>query len=209
GDERRRRAQVDLLGRADPGRAGQPLQKAVRLNPNRPEGLYWLGTVYYDAGDYEHAIEKFETLLRNHGNYVNTTFNLGTAYARSGQKQKAIELYQEGLRTDPYYAKMHDYLGRCYLLDSTQQEGERLAKEHFEKASDYYLQQIARNPTDFELRVDRGKVLMLLNQREQAQDEFTKALEMNPENAQAKSLLERVRQSPDDTESERRGSSVE
>lgn len=191
---------VDLLLRQggahlknnNPGRAGLPLQKAVRLSPKRPEALYWLGSVYYDAGNYDLAIQQFERLLSQHGNYVNTIFNLGTAYAKAGQRQKAIELYQEGLRTDPYYAKMHDYLGRCYFLDSTRDDWQQLASECFEKAAQYYQQQSARNPTDLELLVDRAKVLLFLQRQSEAQDELRKVLELEPNNAQALKLLERM-----------------
>lgn len=171
---------------------GRALSKAIRLQPGRVEGYYWLGSIYFRTGDYSRAIEEFEKVVALQGNFVNTIFNLATSYAKNNEPEKAIQAYKKALQSAPYDPRIHDYLGRTYLRRADSPDHQQLAQDHFRKSSEYYLIHIQRNPTDSGLHLERGKVLILLDDLEGAKQEFQKALEIAPETREAKLFLQRL-----------------
>ncbi|MEI8630963.1 tetratricopeptide repeat protein [Vibrio sp. PP-XX7] len=65
----------------------------------------WKGAAYYNAGDYQQAINTLSSIEHP---TPKQQYNLVNAYAKHGDLQKAIDLYEQVLKTTPM-TEMHTY----------------------------------------------------------------------------------------------------
>ena len=60
-------------------------KRAIELEPRFAKAHLQLGNVYFDGGDYTHAVEEFATALRLDPGLWETRYKLSAAYRRTGQ----------------------------------------------------------------------------------------------------------------------------
>ena len=82
-------------------------------SPDSAVPFTWLGGVYYHMGDYDGAIENFNTAIRLQPNHATAHDGLGNVYNRRGDTDKAIEQYLIALKCEPG-AAVHSHLGVAY-----------------------------------------------------------------------------------------------
>ena len=111
------------------------------------------GIAYLGLAKYEEAISQFITALSYSDEFVDdfdfdTNYYLATAYFKSGQMEQAIGVYSAilGLRDDKeaYFLRGLSYLESDQLTE---------AKADFDKA-------LAKNSTDYDLRIEVAKALL-------------------------------------------------
>ncbi|MBO7302279.1 MAG: tetratricopeptide repeat protein [Bacteroidaceae bacterium] len=79
-----------------------------------------LGDSAYSQGDYDKAVNIYESVLADQGHSVELYYNLGNAYFRSNMLGKAILNYERALRLDPTDDDVKANLE--YALDKTKDE---------------------------------------------------------------------------------------
>ncbi len=77
------------------------MQKAVKENPNDPDGWILLGNAYFDADRHLEAIDAYKTALALDPHNANVWTDLGVMYRRSDQPEKAIEAFDSAIAADP------------------------------------------------------------------------------------------------------------
>jgi len=118
------------------------LQKLVGKNGDSPEVHYQIGLAHDFQGDYEEALESYETALELDESHSRSAFRLGHNLALRGQEEDALEYYQQCLSTGPATVGVLTNLGLLYE-DARQ----------FEKAVQCYEQILGADPTNERTRL--------------------------------------------------------
>ena len=81
--------------------AAAPYLDAVTKDPNDYDSLVKLGNLFYDAQQYQPAIQYYEKALTIHPENVDVRTDMGTAYWYAGNADKAVEEMQMSLKYRP------------------------------------------------------------------------------------------------------------
>lgn len=81
------------------------LEKAVQLNPESFDALFWLGVAYSLAQRWEEAASCFEQAKEIRPTFAPVWYNLGVVYWRMGQSSEAIDCFEATLQIDPNHDK--------------------------------------------------------------------------------------------------------
>jgi len=82
------------------------LNQVLTLNPDYPLALYFLGVIYHEKGEYERAIQMYETALKNFSedkkyDIADVYQNLGCSLWGVGKREEALEAWQTCLKYNP------------------------------------------------------------------------------------------------------------
>ncbi|OGH05796.1 MAG: hypothetical protein A2W22_01760 [Candidatus Levybacteria bacterium RBG_16_35_11] len=82
------------------------LNHVLALNPNYPLGLYFLGVVYHDKGEYEKAIHSYETALKHFPekdkkDIADVYQNLGCSLWEVRRREEALDAWKTCLKYNP------------------------------------------------------------------------------------------------------------
>ena len=99
---------------ADPKKATEYLNNAVKLKPDYVEAYNSRGLAYFNLGKYQLATEDYNKALRLKPDNAYAYYNRGSAYRHLGKHQLAIEDYNEALRLKPDYAHAYYNRGAAY-----------------------------------------------------------------------------------------------
>ncbi|MBC7251558.1 MAG: tetratricopeptide repeat protein, partial [Anaerolineae bacterium] len=89
-------------------------EQATSLSPNNAQLWDEWGLVYFVAGDYERAIEKYLHSLTLDTEFPQTYLSLGDAYMSTQQLDLAADAYEKALALDPNIPQAHSVLGYIY-----------------------------------------------------------------------------------------------
>ncbi|XP_049822779.1 tetratricopeptide repeat protein 14 homolog isoform X3 [Aethina tumida] len=97
--------------------AFQCLNKALNIDPKNVEGLVARGALYANSGNFQRAIEDFETALKLNPNHANarkymgeTLVALGRSYEDDNKIEEARKAYQSCLTIIPYHEEAQSSL---------------------------------------------------------------------------------------------------
>lgn len=192
----------DMLGVICHGRgnfvaAEHHFERALELNPAYTEAALNLAVTYNDRGKYELAREIYakikvapgtaiEPFAR--GKIANMHAEVGEAYADAGMLHEAIREYESATKLCPGFADLHVRLAVLHR----QLGDHQAAKLAYESA-------IAAREAYVPARIGLGITLLSLGDTDGAIAQWQRALELEPESAQAKlylRMLERTRTAP-------------
>jgi tetratricopeptide (TPR) repeat protein len=110
-------------------------EAAIKLSPELPDLHLGLGTVYWEAGDWDHAEAPLRRALDLSPSMLNASYELGDVYVQKRQWEPAIRFLHlaEGDRTLNYQV----------CLDLSKAEG---GLGHTQKAVDYLLPLAGQDP---------------------------------------------------------------
>ena len=86
---------------AVPGAPLEELQRAVERDPENPKLLTALGNAWYDAGDWNRAIDAYEKARRKAPEDPGLLSDLGAAYRNRGEFRRAVPLFERAQKNDP------------------------------------------------------------------------------------------------------------
>jgi predicted CXXCH cytochrome family protein len=124
-------------------------------------------------------------------------FELGDGYARAGKSDEAIRWYKEALRKKPEFRPATKQLAATLI-----------GKGEYKRATEVLRQAVTTPPADEALFTDLGNAYLRQRMLPQAQQALTRALEINPDQAEAQNLLGLVavqKNNPADAEARFRG----
>ncbi len=109
----------------DPGRADRivALETETRTNPANPESWIELGNLYFDADQYQKAIDAYRKSLDINPNNPNVWTDLGVMYRRNGNPQMAIESFDRAIELDPKHEVSRMNKGIVLLHDLQDTDG--------------------------------------------------------------------------------------
>ena len=76
-------------------------QKAVELDPQRPEFAHWQGVAFWASGHPEMERQSYSRSIEDDPEYLPSLMYLGHNYLESGNYTAALKYYQQALRKDP------------------------------------------------------------------------------------------------------------
>jgi len=142
--------------------------------------FYFASLAAIKAEKFEEAIQLNEVLMQlNYGatadDKVSVYLNQATAYKVTGDTVKMLETLQSGIEKFPEsnYALVIETFN--YYVNTGENE----------KAFEYISMAIEQNPNDAQFYVIKGTLLEELKRKQQAQTEYEKAIELQPENFDA------------------------
>ena len=87
---------------------------AYAMQPNNPEVVFSLASVYYDMKDFKMAEDKFREVIRIFPLCVDARYNLGLMYNQQRRFDEAKDMLQNAVFLDPEDTGAHFELGRSY-----------------------------------------------------------------------------------------------
>jgi len=69
--------------------------------PDNPLAYYGMGSVWYAAGNFAMAIDRYNIAIKLEPNFAEAYYWLGNAYFKAGKKEDAVRAWKECLKIDP------------------------------------------------------------------------------------------------------------
>ncbi len=160
----------------------EELERVVANNPKDFEAQYLLGQTYESLGDIDKAVDAYEKAVELKPDDSRALYNLAIVYKAKGKKNWAIATMKKAVRNDKSFVGARFMLAKMYF-----DEGE------FDEAELHYEKIVDINPYGFDMatvHTELGLVYLENDKKEQAITEWQNALEIDPDNDQAKELLE-------------------
>jgi len=89
-------------------------EKTLKLDPLSAGALVNLGTIYFNARNWQQAERYYRDALIADPEYALAHFDLANLYDERGERGKALDHYQNALRIAPHYADAHYNLALLY-----------------------------------------------------------------------------------------------
>ncbi len=160
--------------------AVEHLEKASELQPREAETHSNLGAAYNDAGQYANAIRALTKAVALRTDDAIAYGNLGAVYAKMGQFNYAIQYLERAVEFRPDYSRAHKNLGLVYKTQGRYQE----AIVHFGK-----VLELQRESVSATVYMDIGDTYCKLREYDKAIPYFKRAVQLNPNHADAHLLL--------------------
>jgi tetratricopeptide (TPR) repeat protein len=158
-------------------RAIAQYNKALKVSKDHLPSLYRLGVIYAKFKQYPQATVIWKHYLTATGGDPTAYANIGFCYELAGNFEEAQNSYESGIRRDPSNAPCRVNYGLMLAR-----------RGHFNQAMHEW--QVVLPPA--EVYYNLGSAYEAMDRKEQAKAEFHKALELDPQLADAKARLERL-----------------
>jgi tetratricopeptide (TPR) repeat protein len=161
--------------------------EASRLDPRRPDIWLDLADLAYDRGERAGALALYQRVLALEPSHTVALANAGKIHALHKDLARARELLEKALELRPGFASALSTLGGVFI-----EEGEL---ERAEAALLEALRSVAADDVATRLTIHGNLGILHVKRREhgRAAAEFEKVLELDPEDRQAREVLERLR----------------
>jgi tetratricopeptide (TPR) repeat protein/TolB-like protein len=154
-------------------------REAVRLNPAYPEALLQLGKVYYQQRQYDQAVSMLGRVPQNNPLAREANFYLGLSAYYQGDFQRAETAFGFVASRMPL-PEVYNNLGV-----TQSRRNEKTAAEYFQKASE-------TDPNDADYHFNLAVALYRSGDLAGTTRQLHQVLELRPDDAEAKSLLDSV-----------------
>lgn len=187
--------------------ACEAYQQALRLRPDFPEVACNLGNALKELGQIDEAIQSYEHALELRPTFAEAYFNLGNTYYSIGDGPKAVEAFQKALERRPDFAKAANNLGNTFRLmgQLEQAQAAYLAASRLKanypaalcnlaviaysqgkptEAMQALEELLAAYPSDLDVHINMGAVLIELSRLDDALSHYGRAIELSPDYAE-------------------------
>ncbi len=146
------------------------------------EALYKSAQTLVVQGDEENAIKALENLLESFPDHALAHNDLGVLCCNAGNADEALMRYEKAVQLAPANTTFKKNLADFYYV----------VQGRVEDALRIYLQVLEIDPHDTETLLAIGHISILLNASDEAKVFVKKALEIDPSNAAAMEMLQRL-----------------
>ena len=162
-------------------KAVKHLEKAYAIRPRHTETLVNLAVACSDAGQNDRAIELLDEAVRRRPGLAAIHVNLGAVYGRTDQYGMAIRHLSRARELQPDNPETYKNLGLIYKAQGRYPE----AIEQFEKV----IENFSAGRGDLQTHLNLGDTYYNMGQHEKAIPHYRKALQLNPNHANAHLLM--------------------
>ncbi len=156
------------------------LNRALEIRPEHATTYVNLGVAYIDVGQTANAIEALEKAVSLQPDDATAYGNLGAAYCDIRQFDNAMDCLKKALEIRPDFALAHANLGYVYRVRGQYPQ----AIAHLMRALGLHGQR-----ADVEIYLNIGDTYYKMGEREKAISYFQKAIQFDPNHANAHLLL--------------------
>ncbi len=207
-------AEVNLLAHKSQ-EAVKLIDRVIKMDDLNPRSYYLRGLIWLQMGDTIRGIQNFQQALKVDNDYFEANAQLGLLFADK-KNDLAIDYYENAIRSNPGNPTVYYSLGYFYQqtrrYEKAMQTYDRLIKKfpRFDKA--YYnkgyinlvfykkyleaindfTQAIKINPNYANAYYNRAYCKILLHQKENAEKDLKRCLEINPDHKLAKKKLKEL-----------------
>ena len=155
--------------------------KALRAEPHDAQILYNMGVVLSSLKRPADAAEKYNEALRWNPDFAPAHNNLGSLLANAQRLDEAVEHYRKAIALDPSYAQAQVNLAGLLAFQGKTDEAVGL-----------YEQAIKKTPDSLSARLNLARLLIQNHRSVEAETHLKKALEIDPNNADALKLMNEI-----------------
>jgi len=177
-----RTGEQDQKPKSDAERALAKYADLKKLAPNYVQVHFQEGTVHTKLEEWDKAIEDFEKYLALDPVYAPTYFKMGWCYVQKKEWAKAEGVYQKAVEWNPKLSEAYVNLGNVYFMQSK-----------FAEAENSYKKAVEQDDSNISAHRSLAAFYWNLRRYDLSLKEWEKILELNPEDTQAKSIIEQVR----------------
>jgi tetratricopeptide (TPR) repeat protein len=204
GAEHYKRGSLDL--------AQESFRRAVEIDPEQSRAYNNLGDIARDRGDRLRAMQLYEEALRHGQTTVDPLLSLAWLHANNGNARAAEQRLLEAIEMAPNHSKAYVNLGAIYLatgelplaranldqairLDPNDhiayayRARASVAEGRLDDAERDFARALRLHPNDLDYRIEYGDCLRTLGRRQEAIDQYRKALQSEPSNPRAQQGL--------------------
>lgn len=157
--------------------AGQ-LGQQLKDNPNDDDAQFNLGSVYYQGGRYQEALEPLQTIVRKHPDDTDAHYILGNTYHKLDRHKEAAEEFKQVARLEPKNSTAYYNLGNEYT---------HLGK--LKEAAESYQQAVNLEPKNAPTRLNLALIYLRLQDDQRALEECRQAVSLSPNYGEARYVL--------------------
>lgn len=161
----------EAIEQYEEARKSAPPQVQDRLRMN-------IALAYYKANDLPRAASEFEALHRDQPSDVNTVLLLADCRMRSGDFPGAVKAFQDAIALHAQAPALQSFYGKALLVTGDA-----------DGAAEAFRKELAENPNDFEANLRLGQILVHRGLQEQARPLLQRALQAQPDSAEARDAL--------------------
>lgn len=108
----------------------QMLNSQLEQNPENIQTWIQLGNLYYDAGNFDQAVNYYQHALHMDSTNSNVRVDMGVSYFRIGQSAKAVEEIEKALKFTPGHLNALFNLGVVYNSMGNRSQAEKYWREY-------------------------------------------------------------------------------
>jgi tetratricopeptide (TPR) repeat protein/TolB-like protein/tRNA A-37 threonylcarbamoyl transferase component Bud32 len=143
--------------------------KAVTLNSQSVQGHVCRANVFNATGDYQKAIEGFQTAVQSDPHNVPALLGLAEAYTNAGNFAAAEDVYRQAIAARPEYWGVYSKVGAFYWEQS-----------RYSEAATMFRRAIALAPDNYQEYFDLGAVYTYEGHYAQAIDALNRSIQLRP-----------------------------
>lgn len=162
----------------DMNRAIAQYWEAVKLDPKCKQAYYRLGIVYCELHHYPDAIVAWKQYVKHTGGEATAYANLGFCYELAGKHADAEDAFKKGIEKDPRNNACRVNYGLMLVRDNRVNEG---------------IVQLQTVLSEAEVHYNLASVFEHTGRKDQARAEYRKALDIDPQFADAAVRLSTLR----------------
>jgi Tfp pilus assembly protein PilF len=166
--------------------AERVFEEAARLDPERADVWMDLGNLAFDRGDREAALARYERVLSRRPDAIEALTNAGMIHTQNRDFTRARARLERALELKADHAPALAALGAVLLAEGRLGEAEAALLSALSHASG--------RETRVSAHGNLGILYIKRRERARAEEQFEKVLELDPDDAQAKKALARLRE---------------
>lgn len=148
------------------GKAEEIFMEAYEIDSENDLICSFLGKLFLEKKDFEKSVQFYKKALElNPDKYPNYK-NLGDTLVQKGETEEALKIFREGTKLEP---ALNESIGEIYFSSKDYEN----AEIYFQKAADAY-------PEDYIYRQNLGLAFHYQQKYQEAEAEFSKALQLAP-----------------------------
>ena len=164
---------LDLFGKNKLEEATQLLRKALKINPDHLDAMEALGVILGKMERLDEAIEIMKRLTEKAPDWIMPHTNLSIFYMKKAMIEEAET--EKALATTLSFGKT------VKKTEAEKEVDKVLQRKDAERKAETFRQMVAMDDLDFLMHFSLAKALVDIERHEEAEKEYRKTLELNPD----------------------------